>query len=63
MYYFSKVKFAIDTGKGVRYKRETYLIEAVSVTDAEVKTHEDFADSGIEFEVEAIVKSPVVKVL
>ena len=45
MYYTSKVKIAIDTPKGVKWKSETYLVNAFSVTNAEQLVHEDFKDA------------------
>jgi|TARA_A100001201_G_scaffold137054_1_gene126592 hypothetical protein len=63
MYYTSKVKIAIDTPKGVKWKSETYLVNAVSVTHAEQLVHEDFKDSGIEFEVKSVSASQICKVI
>jgi hypothetical protein len=63
MYYTSKVKIAIDTPKGVKWKTETYLVNAVSVTHAEQLVHEDFKDSGIEFEVKSVSASQICKVI
>ena len=63
MYYTSKVKIAIDTPKGVKWKSETYLVNAVSVTHAEQLVHEDFKDSGLDFEVKSVSASQICKVI
>jgi len=63
MYYRVKVKIATDTGKGVKYNSEYYLVEAVSVTDAEVKTVKDLSDDAVDFEVVEVKKSEICKVL
>ena len=63
MYYLARVKVATDNGKKVTWKKEAYLVSAVSVTDAEVKVNKDFADSMVEFEVVEVKKSDVIKVL
>ena len=42
MYYNVKVKITTDTEKGPKDTTELYLVDAVSVTDAEVKMFEDF---------------------
>jgi hypothetical protein len=63
MYYLVRVKVAQDTGKGIKWSRESYLVEGVSVTDAETTTHKLFDGSNIEFEVTEVKKSEVIKVL
>jgi|TARA_B100001094_G_C17882734_1_gene647704 hypothetical protein len=63
MYYRVKVKVAIDTGKGVKTNSEYYLVEALSVTDAEATTVKDLSDDGIEFEVVEVKKSEICKIL
>ena len=63
MYYLARVKVATDNGRKVTWKKEAYLVEAVSVTDAEVKVNEDFNGSMVEFEVVEVKKSDVIKVL
>jgi|TARA_Y100000592_G_scaffold45137_1_gene71649 mannose/fructose/N-acetylgalactosamine-specific phosphotransferase system component IIB len=63
MYYRVKVKVGVDTGKGVKYNSEYYLVEAQSVTDAEATTVQDLTDDGIEFEVVEVKKSEICKVL
>tara|TARA_R110000744_G_scaffold71722_6_gene144576 strand:+ start:1065 stop:1256 length:192 start_codon:yes stop_codon:yes gene_type:complete len=63
MYYLAKVKIATDTGKGVKWIREVYLVEGVSVTDAEAIINKEFEGDTTEFEVTEVKKSDVVKVL
>jgi len=63
LYYLSRVKVATDNGKKVTWKKEAYLVSAVSVTDAEVKVNQEFANDSIDFEVVEVKKSDVIKVL
>jgi hypothetical protein len=63
MYYRVKVKIAMDTGKGVKYNSEYYLVEALSVTDAEATTVKDLSDDSVDFEVIEVKKSEICKVL
>lgn len=63
MYYLVRVKVANDNGKTVKWVRESYLVDAVSVTDAEAITNKHFDDSRVEFEVVEVKKSEVIKVL
>jgi hypothetical protein len=63
MYYLVRVKVATDNGTKITWKKEAYLVSAVSVTDAEVKVNKDFANASIEFEVVEVKKSDVIKVL
>jgi hypothetical protein len=62
-YYISTVKIATDTEKGVKWNTERYLIDAVSVTDAEKQVHEDLGGTGIDFEVKSVSKANIVKVI
>ena len=39
MYYLARVKVATDNGRKITWKKEAYLVSAVSVTDAEVKVN------------------------
>ena len=63
MYYLVRVKVAKDNGKTVKWTRESYLVEGVSVTDAEDTTNKLFDDSRVEFEVVEVKKSEVSQVL
>ena len=66
-YYTAKVQLveAIDTPNGVKEKRitETYLVEALSVTEAEAKVIEDFKGVTFDFEVKSVTASKILKIL
>ncbi len=66
-YYTAKVKLSttVDTPKGPKEKTvtEVYLVDALSVTEAEAKVINDFKGSGIEFEVKAATESKIVKII
>jgi hypothetical protein len=56
---------AIDTPKGVKEKKitETYLVEALSVTEAEAKVIEDFKGYTMDFEVKSVSASKIIKII
>jgi hypothetical protein len=63
-YYIAKVKVHHEDDKGrVKKVTEQYLVDAVSVTDAEVKVVEEFQGSNLEFEVTAVIETKIVKVI
>ena len=62
-YYTAKVRIAVDSPKGVKRVTEMYLVNANSVTHAEAMVTKDFEGQGIEFEVKAVSKSKIVKVI
>jgi hypothetical protein len=63
-YYIAKVKVHHEDDKGrVKKVTEQYLVDAVSVTDAEVKVVEEFDGSSLEFEVTAVIETKLVKVI
>ena len=63
-YYIAKVKVHHEDDKGrVKKVTEQYLVDAVSVTDAEVKVVEEFDGSNMEFEVTAVIETKLVKVI
>ncbi len=66
-YYMAKVQLVdtIDTPKGVKEKRitETYLVEALSVTEAESKVIEDFKGYTMDFEVKSVSASKILKII
>ena len=66
-YYTAKVQLTqeVDTPKGVKEKRvtETYLVEAMSVTEAEAKVIEDFKGYTFDFEVKSVTASKIIKIL
>ena len=63
-YYKAKVKVITQDDKG-RQKRnvEEYLVNAVSVTDAETKVHEEFKNDSVEFEVTSVLETRIIKVI
>ena len=63
-YYIAKVNVHNEDDKGrVKKVVEQYLVDAVSVTDAEVKVFGEFDGSNLEFEVTAVVETKIVKVI
>lgn len=63
-YYIAKVKVHHEDDKGrVKKVTEQYLVDAVSVTDAEVKVVGEFDGSNLEFEVSAVIETKLVKVI
>ena len=65
MFYEVKVKVEFDAGNGkVKYKTESYLVDAMSVTEAEAKTIQYLTDEGEQsFEVKAASESKIVGVI
>ena len=66
-YYTAKVKWVdvIDTPKGSKEKKvtETYLVEAMSVTEAEAKVIKSFEGYSFDFEVTGVNESRIVKII
>lgn len=63
-YYNVTVKIATENPKGgIKWMSENYLVDAVSITDAETIVHTDFNQSGLQFEVKSASISKIVKVL
>jgi hypothetical protein len=66
-YYVAKVQLIdeIDTPKGVKEKKitETYLVEALSVTEAEAKVIKDFAGYRFDYEVKGVTQSKIIKII
>lgn len=66
-YYVAKVQLTdeVDTPKGPKIKKttETYLVEALSVTEAEAKVIEDFKGYTFDFEVKSVNASKIIKIL
>ena len=66
-YYTAKVQLidTIDTPKGPKEKKitETYLVEALSVTEAEAKVVEDFKGYTFDFEVKSVSTSKIIKII
>jgi len=51
-----------DNGK-MKKQMEYYLVEAVSVTDAEAITHSEFKNTVVDFEVKSVTETKFVEVL
>ncbi len=66
-YYNAKVQLieSIDTPKGIKEKKftENYLVEALSVTEAESKVIEDFKGVTFDFEVKSVTASKILKII
>jgi len=66
-YYVAKVQLidTIDTPKGTKEKRvtETYLVDALSVTEAEAKVVQDFKGVMFDFEVKSVTSSKIIKII
>ena len=66
-YYIAKVQLVdtVDTPKGSKEKKvtETYLVEALSVTEAEAKVVKDFQGYTLDFEVKSVNASKIIKIL
>ena len=66
-YYVAKVQLVdeVDTPKRIKIKKttETYLVEALSVTDAEAKVIKDFEGFMFDFEVKSVNASKIIKIL
>jgi hypothetical protein len=66
-YYLVRIQMKIEDSESGKIKKhkESYLVNAVSVTDAEVKVAKDFSgtDSRIEWEVVSVTETKILKVL
>lgn len=66
-YYTAKVQLTTltDTANGTKEKKATemYLVEAMSVTEAEAKVVRDFQGVTIDFEVKAVTNSKIIKII
>lgn len=66
-YYVAKVQLVdvVDTPKGTKEKKvtESYLVEAMSCTEAEAKVIKDFGNTTFDFEVKSVTESRIVKII
>ena len=66
-YYVARVQLTdeVDTPKGTKLKQtsESYLVEALSVTEAEAKVIKDFEGFTFDYEVKSVTASKIVKIL
>ena len=62
-YYIAKVKVHHEDDKGrVKKVTEQYVVNAVSVTDAEAKVVAEFEGSNLEYEVSAVTETKIVSI-
>jgi hypothetical protein len=60
-FYITKVQFEIENEKGnIKKQTRTYMVNAVSVTDAEVKLHKYLSKSTEPFEVKTVSESKIL---
>lgn len=57
-----KVEFETDAGK-MKTGTESYLVSAVSVTDAEAKINDEFSTYPHEWEVKSAASTRIIKVI
>ena len=66
-YYTARVQWVdvVDTPKGQKEKKvtESYLVDAMSVTEAEAKVVKDFEGYNFDFEVKGVNQSKIVKII
>lgn len=62
-FYLVKFKEQYDTDKGPKWSTKQYLVNAVSVGDAEAKTTENLSQHGIEFRIVSVSKSLIEEIL
>ena len=66
-YYTAKIQLTtiVDTQNGTKEKKATemYLVEALSVTEAEAKVIKDFQGVTFDFEVKAVTNSKIIKII
>lgn len=66
-YYTARVQWVdvVDTPKGQKEKKvtESYLVDAMSVTEAEAKVVKDFEGYSFDFEVKGVNQSKIVKII
>jgi len=66
MYFQAVVEIVDMSDKGKQTKtRENYLVDAVSVTDAEVKVNKLFEDEGMssDFQVKSVKETKIIQVI
>jgi hypothetical protein len=63
-YYLVKVEFetVTDSGKPKKIKTQ-FLVDAMSCTEAEARTHEFLKESVMDYEIVSAVKSPIEDVI
>lgn len=62
-YYKASVKVAFEDSKGrVKFRKEEYLVNAISPTDVEAKVNKEMEGAG-DFEIVSIVLTKIISVL
>lgn len=61
--YLAKVKVNVSEGGKPKYNTLQYLINAVSVTEAEVHIYKEFEGETLDWELISVTKSPILKVI
>ena len=62
-YYTARVQLKEDSTGKLKKVTEMYLVEAMSVTEAEAKVVKDFGSTTLEFEVKAVSVSKIIKII
>lgn len=62
-YYIATVKVELTDGEKVKTVKEEYLVNAISVTDVEVKINELFKDGTLDFEVSSVRETKIKEVV
>ena len=63
-YYIAKVKIRHEDENGkMKATTESYLVDAVSVTDVEVKVVQDFDGQSLDYEVTSVSETKIIKVI
>lgn len=64
-YYSVRIKIAVETNGKIKWVPEQYLIDAVSVTDAETIMTKDLTKNspGTEFEIVGVTATKIINVL
>ena len=62
-YYTAKVQLEDDSSGKVKKVTEMYLVEAMSVTEAEAKVVKDFGTTAFDYEVKVVSASKIIKII
>ena len=62
-YYTAKVQLVDDSTGKQKKVTEMYLVEAMSVTEAEAKVVKDFGSTTLEYAVKAVSASKIIKII
>ena len=62
-YYTAKVQLADDSTGRKKKVTEMYLVEAMSVTEAEAKVVKEFEGYSLDYHVKSVKQSKIIKIL